>query len=164
MACRGEGAVLENTLPARYQTSTIHYVTGNRISGPYIGLMGRRLPPSAYAVAAPSGTARRPQVNPFGTPRLREWHLPEGGTEEGLGGAQIQHQFARKFRAAINEDESGSIAEFARRHPQFSYERLRAILTGDAWMRLEDVAALTRLLGLELRINLSPKVGDIDGS
>lgn len=160
MACRGERQNREKQVLVTYETSTIQYVTGDRIFRPYIGPMARRLPPSAYAVAAPSGTARRPQVNPFGTPRLREWHLPEGGTEEGLGGAQIQHQFARKFRAAINEDESGSIAEFARRHPQFSYERLRAILTGDAWMRLEDVAALTRLLGLELSMNLSPKAGD----
>ena len=54
----------------------------------------------------------------------------------------------------------GSVADFAREPPECAYERLCAILSGDAWMRLDDVEALTRLLGLELSIKVSLKEAD----
>lgn len=83
--------------------------------------------------------------------------MPEGGTEVGLQAAQLQHALAHKFRGFLNQSEEGSIAEFARRHPEISYERLRAVLTGDMWMRLEDIAILTTLMGLNVTIGVESK-------
>jgi hypothetical protein len=115
--------------------------------------MARRVPPSAYAGQIPSSTARRASVNPFGTPRLKSWSLPEGGTQDGREAAELQHNLSLQLRAAINLSEEGSIAEFARQHSEISYERIRSILSGDAWMRLEDIAILMRHLGLKSAIS-----------
>lgn len=115
--------------------------------------MPRKVPPAAYAVLQESGTARRSLVNPFGTGRLRDWRMPEGGTPEGLEGAQLQHRVVRKVREALLQRDEMSIAEFTREHDEFTYERLRSLLAGDAWMRMEDLAALSRLLGLSVTID-----------
>lgn len=61
--------------------------------------------------------------------------------------AHLQHELARQLRDAISSSDAGNIAEFARRHPTFTYDRLRGVLSGDIWMRLEDVAELSHLLG-----------------
>lgn len=116
--------------------------------------MARKLAPSAFVEPAPSTAARRNLVNVFGTPRARKWRVPETGTDAGLRAAQLQHELARQFRDAIGTSEAGNIAEFARRHDAFTYDRLRGILSGDVWMRLEDVAELSHLLGLRALITL----------
>lgn len=111
--------------------------------------MPRRLPPNAYAVQIPAaGRLKRDTVNPFGTRRLKAWTLPPGGTEAGLRAARLQHDTAQSLRDAIQKSEHGSVAEFSRTCPDLTYERLRAILSGDAWMRLEDIAIMTTHLGL----------------
>lgn len=112
--------------------------------------MSRRIPPASYAVPREGTTSRRTTVNPFGTPRLQKWRIPEGGNATGLLAAQLQHELARRFRGFINQSEEGSIAEFSRRHVGISYERLRAVLTGDMWMRLEDIALLADRMGLQM--------------
>lgn len=93
-------------------------------------------------------------VNVFGTPRARNWKIPAEGTTVGLAAAQLQHSAARRFRDAIAVSEWGSLAEFARRHDHLSYDRLRGILSGDIWMRLEDIAEMSELLGMEPRIEM----------
>ena len=80
--------------------------------------------------------------------------MPAAGTEAGLRAAQLQHALARQFRDAISSSDEGNIAEFARRHSAFTYDRLRGILSGDVWMRLEDVAELSHLLGLRALVSL----------
>lgn len=72
--------------------------------------------------------------------------MPDGGTPLAQVAAQFQHDAARKFRDLLNTSQFGSIAEFARNTPEISYERLRAILTGDMWMRMEDIALLSQQL------------------
>jgi hypothetical protein len=115
--------------------------------------MLRPLPPSAYASQMPSFTTRRTAVNPFGTPRLKSWLIPEEGKQEGRQAAELQRHFSLQLRAAINPSEEGSIAEFVRQHSQISYERMPSILPGDASMRLEDIAILMRHLGLKSAIS-----------
>lgn len=116
--------------------------------------MARKLAPSAYVEPAMSTAARRSLVNVFGTPRAKQWRVPASGTDVGLRAAQLQHELARQFRDVINASEAGNIAEFARRSPVFTYDRLRGILSGDVWMRLEDVAELSHLLGLRALLSL----------
>lgn len=116
--------------------------------------MARKLPPSEYVEPAASTAARRSIVNVFGTPRARQWRVPSTGTEAGLRAAQLQHELAKQFRDAINESDAGNIAEFTRQHGAFTYDRLRGVLSGDVWMRLEDVAELSHLLGLRVTVNL----------
>lgn len=116
--------------------------------------MARKLAPSAYVEPAASTAARRSLVNVFGTPRARDWRVPPAGTEAGLRAARLQHALARQFRDAIGASDEGNIAEFARRHPSFTYDRLRGILSGDVWMRLEDVADLSHLLSLRASVTL----------
>ena len=115
---------------------------------PTVEGMARKLAPSAYVEPASSTAARRTLVNVFGTPRAKQWRVPASGTEAGLRAAQLQHELARQFRDAINASDAGNLSEFTRRHPAFTYDRLRGILSGDVWMRLEDVAELSHLLGL----------------
>ena len=116
--------------------------------------MARKLAPSAYVEPASSTAARRTLVNVFGTPRAKQWRVPAAGTEAGLRAAQLQHELARQFRDAINASDAGNVSEFTRRHPAFTYDRLRGILSGDVWMRLEDVAELSDLLGLSVAVSL----------
>ncbi len=116
--------------------------------------MPRKLAPSEYLEPANSTASRRAVVNVFGTPRARQWRVPPGGTDAGLRAAQLQHQMAKQLRDAITAGEAGNIAEFTRRHGAFTYDRLRGILSGDVWMRLEDVAELSHLLGLRMAIAL----------
>lgn len=115
---------------------------------PTVEVMARKLAPSAYVEPASSTAARRTLVNVFGTPRAKRWRVPASGTEAGLRAAQLQHELSRQFRDAINASDAGNVSEFTRRHPAFTYDRLRGILSGDVWMRLEDVAELSHLLGL----------------
>lgn len=70
--------------------------------------------------------------------------------------ARLQHDLATALRDAIARDDAGKIAEFVRRHPEFTYDRLRGILSGDMWMRLDDITELARLLGLTVRIEFNP--------
>lgn len=118
------------------------------LSRPTVECMARKLAPSAYLEPAPSTAARRNLVNVFGTPRAKQWRVPVSGSDAGLRAAQLQHQLARQFRDAINASDAGNVSEFTRRHPAFTYDRLRGILSGDVWMRLEDIAELSHLLGL----------------
>ena len=125
--------------------------------------VARKLPPSVYVDPAPSSASRRSLVNVFGTPRARTWKIPTDGTAVGLAAAQLQHSVARQFRDAIAVSEWGSLAEFARQHDQVSYDRLRGILSGDMWIRLEDVAELSDVLGLDVQVILKqrdPETGD----
>jgi hypothetical protein len=116
--------------------------------------MARKLAPSAYLEPVSSTAARRNLVNAFGTPRAQNWCMPASGTEAGLRAARLQHDLAKQFREAINASEAGNLAEFTRRHPVFTYDRLRGILAGDVWMRLEDIAELSELLGLHVQVSL----------
>lgn len=117
--------------------------------------MARRLPPADYLEPVESTGPRRTTVNVFGTPRARTWRVPSGGSDAGLRAAKLQHQLARRFRDAIAVSDAGSVAEFTRRHDAFTYDRLRGILAGDVWMRLEDVAELAHLLGLRTSFRLA---------
>ena len=116
--------------------------------------VARKLPPSTYVEPVPSSASRRSLVNVFGTPRARLWRIPEGGSAIGLEAARLQHVVARQLRDAIAVSEWGSLAEFARQHVGISYDRLRGILSGDNWMRFEDVVELANLLGLNVQIEL----------
>lgn len=80
--------------------------------------------------------------------------MPVAGTEAGLRAARLQHELARQFRDAINASDAGNVSEFTRRHPAFTYDRLRGILSGDVWMRLEDIAELSHLLGLRASVSV----------
>ena len=122
--------------------------------GPTVGVMARKRAPSAYVEPASSTAARRSLVNVFGTPRAKQWRVPVAGTEAGLRAAQLQHELARQFRDAINASDAGNVSEFTRRHPAFTYDRLRGILSGDVWMRLEDIAELSHLLGLRASVSV----------
>ncbi|MEY4372686.1 MAG: hypothetical protein RL219_1455 [Actinomycetota bacterium] len=119
---------------------------------PTVAVMARKLAPSAYVEPASSTAARRTLVNVFGTPRAKQWRVPASGTEAGLRAAQLQHELARQFRDAINASDAGNVSEFTRRHPAFTYDRLRGILSGDVWMRLEDIAELSALLDRRVSI------------
>lgn len=72
----------------------------------------------------------------------------------GLNAAKMQHEVAMQLRVAILASQYGTPRELARQHPDISYERLRALLSGDAWMRFEDMAAVAAILGLELHMTL----------
>jgi ADP-ribose pyrophosphatase YjhB (NUDIX family) len=116
--------------------------------------MARRISPSAYVRPVETSAAKRPLVNVFETPRANVWSVPDGGTEVGLRAAQLQHEVARQVRDAISTSQWLSLAEFARSNGSFTYDRLRGILSGDLWMRLEDVAELAQILGLHPRLLL----------
>ena len=115
--------------------------------------MPRKPAPSAYLKPVVT-SSRRSVVNVFGTSRARQWRQPAGGTEAGLRAAQLQHQIARQLRAAILDSDAGNLAEFARRYDRLSYDRLRGIMKGDVWMRLEDVAEIAHLLDLVVKVSL----------
>src|SRR5665213_1185178 len=115
--------------------------------------MARRIPPAAYLEPVKSSTTRRSFVNAFGTPRARTWSIPKGGSQSGALAAKLQHDIARQLRDAIATSEWGSLAEFARQHGDISYDRLRGVLSGDVWIRLEDAAVLAELLGLQIRFS-----------
>ena len=66
----------------------------------------------------------------------------------------MQHDLARQFRDAITESDAGNVAEFTRRNPVFTYDRLRGILSGDVWMRMEDIAELSHLLSRRVSISI----------
>jgi hypothetical protein len=116
--------------------------------------MARKLPPSSYLKPAPASAGRRSLVNVFGTPRAHQWEIPLGGSDTGLRAAQLQHQAARQLRDSILLSEWGSLAEFARQHDGVSYDRLRGILSGDVWMRFDDIAQLSLLLMLDPQLKL----------
>lgn len=59
-----------------------------------------------------------------------------------------------QLRVKILASEYSTPRELARQRPEIAYERLRAILAGDSWMRFEDLAALAEILGLEMQITL----------
>ncbi len=124
--------------------------------------MPRRVPPSSYVEPGKSTAPRRPEVNLFGTPRARVWRVPEGGTEAGLRGAQLQHQISRQLRHAITVSDYGTARALAREHQGISYDRLRGILSGDVWMRIEDIAELSHLLGVEPIVSLE-EATEVDG-
>jgi len=124
--------------------------------------MARKLPPSAYAVPVPSTAGRRSVVNVFGTPRAREWVVPDGGTEVGKKAAQLQHEIAHQLRDTILLSEWGSLAEFARQHESVSYDRLRGVLSGDIWMRFEDIVEISTLLDLRAKVTLMARDAEVD--
>lgn len=121
----------------------------------------RKIPPSAYVEPLPASTARRAVVNPFGTLQAEVWAVPAGGTESGLRAALLQHQIAHRLREAINSSEAGTLAELCRRHRQLSYERLRGVLAGDVWLRLDDLAETAHVLGLTATISVDPELGQV---
>ena len=129
----------------------------------YVREMPRRLPPSTYLEPGESTAARRTRVNVFGTPRARSWRVPDGGTEQSLRAAQLQHAIAVQLRDAITVSEYGNQAEFARRRPEFTYDRLRGVLSGDIWMRLEDITEISHLLGVQPLVNLEESNQDALG-
>lgn len=118
--------------------------------------MPRKVPPSAYVEPLPASTARRAVVNPFGTLQAEAWAVPAGGTDSGLRAAVLQHQIAQQLREAITTSEPGTLAELCRRRDGLSYERLRGVLAGDVWMRLEDAVELAHVLELELVVSMTP--------
>ena len=124
--------------------------------------MARKLPPSAYTVPVPSTAGRRSVVNVFGTPRAREWVVPDGGTEVGKKAAQLQHEIAHQLRDTILLSEWGSLAEFARQHESVSYDRLRGVLSGDIWMRLEDIVEISSLLDLLANMNFMAQDAEVN--
>jgi len=128
----------------------------------YLRVMTRRVPPSAYLEPVRSSASRRTQVNAFGTPRARVWQMPVGGTSAGMRAAKLQNSVARQLRDAISMSQWGSLAEFARQHDEFTYDRLRGTLSGDLWMRLEDVAEISYLLGLRPRLLVEPEVNSAE--
>ena len=119
----------------------------------------RKLPPSAYAEPRPASTARRAVINPFGTPQAEVWAVPEDGTDGGLRAALLQHQIAQQIRDAIANSEAGTLAELCRRHRQLSYERLRGVLAGDVWMRLDDIAEIAHVLELDVIVQFGRETG-----
>ena len=124
--------------------------------------MARKLPPSAYVVPVPSTAGRRSVVNVFGTPRAREWVVPDGGTEVGKKAAELQHEIAHQLRDTILLSEWGSLAEFARQHESVSYDRLRGVLSGDIWMRLEDIVEISSLLDLLANMNFMAQDAEVN--
>ena len=124
--------------------------------------MARKLPPSAYTVPVPSTAGRRSVVNVFGTPRAREWVVPDGGTEVGKKAAELQHEIAHQLRDTILLSEWGSLAEFARQHESVSYDRLRGVLSGDIWMRLEDIVEISSLLDLLANMNFMAQDAEVN--
>ena len=124
--------------------------------------MARKLPPSAYVVPVPSTAGRRSVVNVFGTPRAREWVVPDGGTEVGKKAAELQHEIAHQLRDTILLSEWGSLAEFARQHESVSYDRLRGVLSGDIWMRFEDIVEISTLLDLRAKVTLMARDAEVD--
>jgi hypothetical protein len=121
--------------------------------------MPRKVPPSAYVEPLPASTARRAVVNPFGTLQAETWAVPAGGTDSGLRAAVLQHQIAQQLREAITTSEPGTLAELCRQHAGLSYERLRGVLAGDVWMRLDDIAEMAHALGLTATIQVGPEPG-----
>ena len=124
--------------------------------------MARKLPPSAYVVPVPSTAGRRSVVNVFGTPRAREWVVPEGGTEVGRKAAELQHEIAHQLRDTILLSEWGSLAEFARQHESVSYDRLRGVLSGDIWMRFEDIVETSAFMDLRANVTFTVQDAEVD--
>jgi hypothetical protein len=122
--------------------------------------MPRKLVPAAYLEPIGATTGRRSIMNVFGTSRARSWCMPDGGTDAGIRAARFQHDIALQLRAAIAASESKTVAEFVRRNDGFTYDRLRAILSGDLWMRLDDVVELSHLLGLRPLVHLEAEDDD----
>ena len=110
--------------------------------------MARKLQPCAFVQLAESTSAKRTQVNVFGTARARNWFIPEDGSEKELLAAQLQHRIAVQIRGAITQSDAGNPAEFARRHDELTYARLRGVLSGSLWMRMDDLSGIAHLLGL----------------
>lgn len=110
--------------------------------------MARRLPPSAYVVPIERSEGRRTLINPFGAADKVMWQVPDGGDENSLRAAQLQHRLATRFRSAITNSHWGTTSDFVADSDLLTYDRTRAILAGDLWMRLEDIAALSHQLGL----------------
>lgn len=116
--------------------------------------MPRKLVPATYLEAIGTTAGRRSTTNVFGTSRVRMWVMPNGGTDAGLRAARFQHEIALQLREAIAASESKTVAEFVRRNDGFTYDRVRAILSGDLWMRLDDVVELSHQLGLRPSVRL----------
>jgi len=112
--------------------------------------MARRLPPSAYVVPIERSGGRRTLINPFGTSADINWQIPVGGDENSLRAAQLQHRLATRFRSEITNSEWGTTSDLVADSDLLTYDRTRAILAGDLWMRLDDIAALSHQLGLEV--------------
>jgi hypothetical protein len=122
--------------------------------------MPRKLVPAAYLEPIGATVGRRSNVNVFGTPMARSWCMPDGGTDAGIRAARFQHDIAIQLRGAIAVSESKTVAEFVRRNDGFTYDRVRAILSGDLWMRLDDVVELSHQLGLRPSVRLEPEDDD----
>ena len=86
--------------------------------------------------------------------------MPEGGTDAGIRAARFQHDIALQLREAIAASDSKTVAEFVRRSDGFTYDRVRAILSGDLWMRLDDVVELSHQLGLRPSVRLEAEDGN----
>ncbi|MDA3014850.1 MAG: hypothetical protein O3A89_04710 [Actinomycetota bacterium] len=110
--------------------------------------MARRLPPSAYVVPIPRGAGRRTAINPFGTDEKITWQIPDGGDENLLRAAQLQHRLALRFRTEITNSPWGTTSDLVAESDDLTYDRTRAVLAGDLWMRLDDITALSHQLGL----------------
>ena len=65
-----------------------------------------------------------------------------------LRASQLQHGFARQIRLAIGR-EFESVQEFADVN-ELDYRRLSRVLRGEAIMRLEELAAVERILTLSV--------------
>ena len=65
-----------------------------------------------------------------------------------LRASQLQHGFARQIRLAIGRDFE-SVQEFADVN-ELDYRRLSRVLRGEAIMRLEELAAVERILTLSV--------------
>ncbi len=85
--------------------------------------------------------------------------MPEDGTDGGLRAALLQHQIAQQIRDAIANSEAGTLAELCRRYRQLSYERLRGVLAGDVWMRLDDIAEIGHVLELDVTVQFDRETG-----
>lgn len=119
--------------------------------------MPRKIVPSGYLEPVRSAATKRTLVNVFGTPRARKWSVPAGGSKAGLRAAQLQHEIAMRLRDAIEASDAGNPSELVRRHDGITYDRLRGILSGDVWMRLEDVAELAAFLKVKPAISFEDR-------
>ena len=88
--------------------------------------------------------------------------MPDGGSEVGKEAAELQHEIARQLRDTILLSEWGSLAEFARQHESVSYDRLRGVLSGDIWMRFEDIVEISTLLDLRANVTFMAQDAEVD--
>ena len=113
------------------------------------------------------GKTRKGWTGMKGTPfPAKSWVVEDGmirttedGSDGGLRAALLQHQIAQQIRDVIADSDAGTLAELCRRHRHLSYERLRGVLAGDVWMRLEDIAETAHVLELDVVVNLDPETG-----